>query len=71
MIFRHDCEKHGHRYEARYDKGPSQEFRCTGHADSILKLAEMHREVTYVRDICTHCGHVIERDRKPDLRAVS
>lgn len=58
------CADGNHRFEARYDKGPSQcdfEGRLTDHR---LSLIEKYRHITYVRDVCVRCGKTIERQKR-------
>jgi len=62
--FAHDCQKHGHRYEARYDLGAAdlsqfEDFRGSN------KSLEALRKKTYIHDICVRCGDVIKN--KPPL----
>lgn len=53
----------GHRYEGRYDEGSTEaNFRMSRtNADEISKIIRAKKPITYVRDICVRCGHVIER----------
>jgi len=61
-MFRHNCQKHGHRYEARFDKrfpvGIMDRLAKTG---NIPEIIEAMKETIYIHDLCTRCGHVIER----------
>ena len=66
IMFKHDCQKHGHKYEARYDCSAAVIGDLAGlktSVDAALQAIEKTRSKTYVRDICTHCGHTIEREK--------
>ena len=52
----------GHKYEGRYDKSQAQNTpEMEVRSGSLPEILEKYRRVTYVRDICVRCGHVIER----------
>ena len=53
-------------FEARLDKSaatmPAGRIkRCSEYM--IENLTEMHRSITYVRDVCIKCGRTIERQK--------
>ena len=53
-------------FEARFDKSaatmPEIKFeRCSEHM--LENLVEMHRSLTYVRDVCVKCGRTIKRQK--------
>jgi hypothetical protein len=54
-----------HRYEPRYDKSAAQHpasFEMEAFpVDGLVGFMETLRSVTYIRDVCVRCGHVIER----------
>lgn len=62
----HDCNKHGHRYFARYDDildprlGANQ---IQGMMENGFIRGDIHkaRAKMYIRDICRYCGDNIER----------
>jgi len=63
-MFTYDCQKKGHKLEARYDlimpPQMSEEM-----LDEIMCLARDVSELKnkiYVRDVCTKCGFTISRD---------
>ena len=61
------CVDGVHRFEARYDKGPADMSgwkSFSGSGSIVRQLAEKHRTVTYVCDICVRCGKIIERHTK-------
>jgi hypothetical protein len=48
----------GHKYEARYSKTfPNGQFQMEG---GSVRALEATKNVTYERDICVRCGHVVE-----------
>ena len=61
MTFFKGCSDGVHRFEGRYDKGPSCMASKGGSLKSILALTEKFRKVTYIYDICIRCGKVVER----------
>lgn len=61
---KHNCEKDGHCYEARYDIEPAVipsygNIEMTG-----VKMLEAFRRHIYIHDVCKHCGAVIERTKR-------
>lgn len=68
MLFRkHNCERDGHRMEARYDTTPVlDEDVITAVLDGISMydagsaIASMQKR-TYVCDICPYCGFTVKR----------
>lgn len=55
----------GHKFEARYDVGPAQAGNIRVHPfneDKLPAILAATRPSTYLRDVCVHCGHVIERN---------
>jgi len=65
-MFRHDCTKHGHRFQARYDRWPNGALGISSlKADSLSTrgdlLTEMVTERRYVHDVCVRCGKVVSR----------
>ena len=62
----HQCEKHGHRYEQRFDE--MIDPRLDRHLIKAMMSSPYQRPEIgrvkvriYVKDICVHCGDVIER----------
>ena len=60
-----NCKNDGHKYEARYDFGdsPGLKFEAQGiTTEALQKLLDAYRSKTYIHDICTRCGNVIQRE---------
>lgn len=57
-MFKHDCKKHGHRYEARFDSVFPTHLELEGSSPAIV---EALKTKTYVHDICTRCGDIKRR----------
>lgn len=58
----HDCLMDGHRFEARYDREPTADFRLDQIALAALdRVLDAATKRTYVRDVCVRCGKTIER----------
>lgn len=59
-IFSHNCERDGHHFEPRYDRGsiPEGNLKYTGSVDDLEVLCSR----TYVGDICTYCGKTVFRE---------
>ncbi len=58
------CARWGHRFEARYSKGPAVVPPGTPLSivvDSLADIYERFRPVTYERDICVRCGVTVEK----------
>lgn len=62
-LFPHNCEKHGHRFEGRYDKSPASDkgLDYEGSQDFLLEYIKANTKKIYVKDICTRCGKEIVR----------
>ena len=60
-MFKHDCTKHGHRYEARFDKRLPADIPQNRLMLFLADEIKAMQNIVYVRDICVRCGHVIER----------
>lgn len=63
MIFKHNCDKRGHKYEARYDEVPNEKLlipgmNMVGNAEKIKELMILK---IYIKDICIYCGKEIKR----------
>jgi hypothetical protein len=56
----------GHRFEPRYHLSASTMDSAKGTAYGVLQLAEACRDKTYVRDVCTRCGAMIDTALSPD-----
>lgn len=59
MMFKHDCNKHGHRFEARYTKKPnkySEGMESGKITQRALEMILYYDE--YVHDVCTRCGKI-------------
>lgn len=61
-MFKHDCSKHGHRFEARYSQELSDLFRNGFTAERISpeKLKKILFCQKYVYDVCVKCGKIIK-----------
>lgn len=62
-LFRHDCKKHGHRMEGRYDRRPGM-VALMEVVDSVnieSMRGQLHDQVTYVKDVCVRCGFTVPR----------
>lgn len=66
----------GHRYEARHDlsacKSLEDIFGGIGeynYKGGISHLLEKTRNKTYVRDVCTRCGNILERAQAASERS--
>lgn len=61
----HNCDKHGHRYKARFDDINDPRLSPEHLKDIISRhqygIPSVARVRIYVKDICNHCGDVIER----------
>jgi len=63
----HDCKKHGHDYQPRYDE--MLDPRLSGASLASLfrstypekKIYDVLSTRIYVKDICNYCGDVVER----------
>lgn len=56
----HDCKKHGHYFEAKYDEGAIT-LNVKGEGN-IIDAIDKAKPRMYVHDICVYCGHVIKRE---------
>lgn len=56
-MFKHDCTKHGHRFEARYSEVPSG-YTMESPRMTIPELRSLAFYQTYIHDICTRCGEI-------------
>ena len=62
------CERKGHKFEARYSYGdPAFDVETMhGTANQIQAMANVvraSRKATYIHDICTRCGTIVEASR--------
>lgn len=59
----HDCSKHGHEYEARYDSRPSGQKSTIerGTLEALRLMLEHNAIKTYVQDVCVKCGDIKKR----------
>ncbi len=60
-MFPHNCEKHGHKYEPRFDHITPTINRCENIDSYVVNMVRALTRKIYVKDICTRCGKVIER----------
>ena len=68
-MFTHDCEKKGHKLEARYDLVLPAHMSETM-LDEIMCLARDVEELKnkiYVHDVCTKCGLTISRNSNSNV----
>jgi hypothetical protein len=70
-IFKHDCNKHGHRFEARYDDEMADSIvdliQKIKDCDELTKRMVLVGAMTlkkYHYDICTRCGKIIKDKEK-------
>lgn len=60
--FTHDCKKHGHRYEGRFDSVfPSALIPANTASFKLGPGSVVPYERHYVCDVCVRCGDRIER----------
>lgn len=61
-LFKHNCETDGHKFEARYDENPADlnDFSMKG-SFSIGDTRSLMYYKSYVHDICTKCGKIINK----------
>ncbi len=53
------------RFEARYDEGAPDFTRMPGRIDAdAAQITKLCRPKTYIHDICTRCGKVVERTKE-------
>lgn len=52
----------GCKFEPRYDTIPSGEINVKGSSRAATDLIQAAARRIYVRDVCTRCGHTIERE---------
>lgn len=66
---KHDCMKHGHRFEERFDSQPSNKgIELERGTNEALRIVTEHNTIkTYVQDICVRCGDVVKRDQGPPI----
>jgi len=62
----HNCERHGHKYFARYDDTLDPRLSAEQIADMMGSPYQRDdickaRSKMYIRDICHHCGDTIDR----------
>lgn len=60
-LFPHNCEKDGHRFEARYDEIPIGGSLSGCWPDQAVEIIKANTKKIYVKDICTRCGKEIGR----------
>ena len=70
MLFfkpKHNCGKHGHNYEARYNKqtscsgSPMQIMNCSFSQDAHFASAVPEMiSISYIADVCSYCGDKID-----------
>ena len=61
-IFKHDCNKDGHQFEARYSyEMPAIDIPPArmSHAQ-FLAIIESIKTKKYIHDICVKCGKIVE-----------
>lgn len=62
MFGKHDCEKHGHKFEPRYDTiPPDYPSRLDTTIYGACRYIEVLTKKIYVHDICTKCGLIKKR----------
>lgn len=65
MFGKHDCRKHGHRFEPRYDMIPPENInRLHATVDGACRITEILTKKIYVHDICTRCGLIVPRESR-------
>lgn len=65
-MFNHNCDKHGHKFEARYNIiPPSAESLggVNGTAGGVALFIEKLTKEEYIHDICTKCGKIVNGDK--------
>ena len=66
-MFSHNCQKKGHRLEARYDL-VSPAYLSEDQLDVLIMIAQDVEDLKnniYVHDICVKCGLTVSRDKPP------
>ena len=62
-MFKHDCNKHGHRFEARYLEEPNKVL-----LDKLQSVSGNLRDILiikkYIYDICIRCGKIVKEEKK-------
>lgn len=67
------CKYLGHNYQARFDSElPVEVFNRIQSVDGAegTKQLQTMRRSTYVHDVCTRCGQVVERAHTPDGKEI-
>lgn len=64
MLFKHNCEKHGHKFEPRYRERANPIFSNLNVIESVLTedLRELVVLKIYICDVCKYCGKVVNRE---------
>lgn len=71
-LFAHDCDKHGHYYEGRYDESLPPGFpanarlQSSGLIETVTQMIQAVKCHTYVKDVCRYCGDTIDREETDD-----
>lgn len=63
-MFKHNCNKENHKYEARYDERPMaslEGFKYKG-CEDMNEIRQLFIFKTYVHDICVRCGNIVMRN---------
>lgn len=62
-LFRHNCKKQGHKFEARYDY--KYDYKFPDLMEGVTRVSgyriEDVKEKVYICDICIYCGKTIYR----------
>jgi len=59
-IFRHNCEKHGHCFEPRYNEIPSGYSVERAQGTSLEGLRNLMILKVYIHDVCKFCGRIVK-----------
>lgn len=58
-MFKQDCNKNGHRFEARYDiTQPDLSWIAAMKSKGSFEIAPNKK---YIHDICTRCGFIMQK----------
>lgn len=52
----------GHNFSARYSKQPAGNFKVRGDSYDFQEAITSMMKVTYVADVCTRCGKIVNMD---------
>ena len=63
-MFTHNCEKKGHKLEARYDLTMPAHMSETMLDDLLCFIKDVSelKDKVYVRDVCVKCGFTVSRN---------